>query len=114
MAYNVALHKSALMVEWTSQRLFDLCDYDGTTCLTMSDVSDAADVLGVPEDFEDFEIDDLVALATACDPTYYVLTDVDDTDGTAYITCPERVLELESERVYHNDIAAAYRAATGF
>ena len=118
MAYNMALHRAAMMVQWVSYRLFELCDDDGTTVLSLSDVSDLADALEVPEDFEDFEMDDLVALAEACDPDCYVITDIDDSDCTVYITCPERVTELEAEaeaeRTYHADIDAAYRAATGF
>ena len=105
-----AQHVSAVLVEFVDRLAFERCDYDGRGFISVYDLGAALDAAGVPEDIEADDPDDLKGLVS-CLPSWYEVEDMDE--EAAYIAYPDRVEEVE-DTTYESDIAAAYRAATGF
>lgn len=110
--YNFGIHYQATMVQFVDNLLVWRCDEDGHGWLSAADVEGFLDFLDLDEGFDSDPVrDDFLALVDSV-PSWYEVDDLDE--DTCYVTCPDRVAEVASERQYHDDIRAEYNAATGF
>ena len=98
MAYNVALHKSALMVQWLDAVLTERVD-DASAYVTAHDLTDFAEFIGIPAEFleslDEWSEDDFWGVAS-CAPSWIEPMDV-DADGI-YFYSEEMAEELSKMR----------------